>query len=359
MKKQQQLHYKYVLGTAVMFYETEMVDNYVNSISAAIQMVEEDSRKNITIEVLFNMTTRLEKIDGGTAFGLKLYQRCKTSFYELKLLGVNVEIKFKSGDVLYTMVDYRRDLNTLYCTESDYVIWGETDCLAPKELFVALDEAMSLAHQNNIYRFITTFATRKMWDDSWSVLEHPEFTYHKYHERHEVDEWSNDKGSIHYTMTIDEMNVVNDKHAWVDDGGVDTFIGDYELLNNPKFDGSFLCISSEIIKAGANIPIGFWGLSAEDTAFMHSCMRSLCDIRTGTVDYKQIIIKNVLKVHNRNDPNKRNYALDMKGERSSTQADKGKWYNVMRSVNKENLQRYLTSQKPLLTYDDYLKKLEE
>tara|TARA_R110000772_G_scaffold107040_1_gene209207 strand:- start:258 stop:524 length:267 start_codon:yes stop_codon:yes gene_type:complete len=88
-------------------------------------------------------------------------------------------------------------------------------------------------------------------------------------------------------------------------------------------------------------------------------MRSLCDIRTGTVDYKQIIIKNVLKVHNRNDPNKRNYALDMKGERSSTQADKGKWYNVMRSVNKENLQRYLTSQKPLLTYDDYLKKLEE
>ena len=354
---QRELNYKYVLGTQIMFYEIEMVENYVDSIAAAIQLVGESSRKNITIDVMFNMTDRLEKIDGGIASGLILNNRCKALFLPLRTLGVNVEIKFKSGDVLYTMVDYRRDLNSSYCTKTDYVIWGETDCLAPKELFLALDEAMELAHYNNIHRFIATFATRKMWDQSWEVLEHPEFENNIYHERDDKDDWKSDPSSIHYTMSIDEMDKVNDKYAWEGEPGFKKFTGDYELLDSPKFDGSFLCIASELIKAGANIPPGFWGLSAEDTAFMYSCLRTLFNPMTGKIDYRQIIIKNVLKVHNRNNPDKRNYALDMRGERSSTQASKGEWYNIMRSINKDNLERYLTSQAPFLTYDDYLEKL--
>ena len=52
------------------------------------------------------------------------------------------------------------------------MIWGESDCLIPRE-FQCLETVKSYGVQNNIHKFITTFITRKMWDDSWKVLEHP------------------------------------------------------------------------------------------------------------------------------------------------------------------------------------------
>ena len=57
-------------------------------------------------------------------------------------------------------------------TKYDYVIWGETDCLLPREMFNALEMIKDYANKNNIHRYVTTFATRKMWDASWGVLEH-------------------------------------------------------------------------------------------------------------------------------------------------------------------------------------------
>ena len=140
----QRLKHSYVIGTHIMFYEIEMVKNYVASLAHSILLIHPDDRHKITVDYMFNMTEKLEKIDGGVAKGLKLRQRCKIAFYWLQELGINLNEDCKSGDVLYTMTNYRRNLNTKYCTEVDYVIWGETDCLAPRELFVALDEVKDL-----------------------------------------------------------------------------------------------------------------------------------------------------------------------------------------------------------------------
>ena len=65
------------------------------------------------------------------------------------------------------MVDFRRNLNYRNCTKYDYVIWGESDCLLPRETFNALEMIKSYANENNIHRYVTTFATRKMWDATW------------------------------------------------------------------------------------------------------------------------------------------------------------------------------------------------
>jgi len=148
--------------------------------------------------------------------------------------------------------------------------------------------------------------------------------------------------SISYTMSIEEMNDINDRA----DGA------EILTLNAPKFDGSGLIISADLIKAGANIPLGIFGLAAEDTAFMYSCLQVLGN------NYKQFIIKNILKVHNRQHPKKRRYALDMVEEQESTQRIKGDWYNKLRDMNKENLNiAFNNPQGKFLTYNDFIKEL--
>ena len=143
-------------------------------------------------------------------------------------------------------------------------------------------------------------------------------------------------------MSIDEMNEINNK------------IDDFSLvmLSYPKFDGSGLVISSDLIKAGANIPLGIFGLAAEDTAFMYSCMQVM------GAQYIQFVIKNILKVHNRQHPKKRLYTLDMNGVNESTQRVKGEWYNKLRDMNKVNLDiAFYQPQGKFLTYNDFLKTI--
>jgi hypothetical protein len=170
-----------------------------------------------------------------------------------------------------------------------------------------------------------------MWDDSWKPLEHPEFADCKYFERDDPETYKH-KSSIHYTMTLKEMYEVNEKTKEID----------LISIKNPKFDGSLLTISSDLLKFGANIPRGFFGLSAEDTAFMVSCMKLMGN------NYIQFIVKNILKVHNREHPEKRKYTYQ------STQANKGDWYRRLREINKKNLNIYINSpQAKFLTWEDY------
>lgn len=342
-----EIKYKYIIGTQVMFYEIDMLPDFVYSVQKAIEMIQPKYRSNITIDFLLNCTEYYEKIDRSKINGDIISELFSMHIHKLEELGVNVVLNVKGDDIPYTMVNYRRDINNKYASTHDYVIWGETDCLVPSEIFIALDEAKTIANSNGIYRYITTFATRKMWDDSWIVLEHPEFAPKAYHERHEVDKWENDPSSIHYTMNQKEMQSVNDKARIGDMYGFD-----FRIMDKPKFDGSILCISSDLILAGANIPLGFWGLSAEDTAFMQSCV----DVTRG--HYRQIVVANILKVHNRNHPNKRRYALEPDGN-ESTQAKKGELYNRVRDLNKLNLAKYLQPQGEFLREEKELLKLEK
>lgn len=346
----ERINSRFVIGTHIMFYEHEVFKELTQSLINAISTVDPRDRDKITIDFMFNFRETFEALDRNKV----------ESFYDLfnideipktfKSLGVRIETRIESDTAYnnhkpYTMTDYRRWLNDYYCEYTDYVIWGETDCLAPKEIFHVLDGLRTEANKQGIHRYITTFATRKMWDDSWKVLEHPEFTNCKYYERHDPES-KKQPSSIHYTMTLEEMYGINDKQEEVK----------LEVINYPKFDGSFLCITSELIKAGANIPKGFFGLSAEDTAFMYSCMNVMKD------SYVQFVVKNILKVHNREHPAKRQNATIANEACNcpSTQASKGRWYDIIRQINKLNLDIYVNKrQDKFLTWDDYFEMLEK
>ena len=143
-------------------------------------------------------------------------------------------------------------------------------------------------------------------------------------------------------MTIDEMNKINSK---VEDLKINS-------ITSPKFDGSILVITGDLIQAGANIPSGFWGLSGEDTAFMQSCMNVM------KTHYVQFIFKNILKVHNREHPLKRQKVLTIDGE-PSTQENKGSLYNKVRDVNKYNLATLTNPsllRKKMISYTEFIKE---
>ena len=189
--------------------------------------------------------------------------------------------------------------------------------MIPRQTFEILD---SLHQQvgNQTPKYVATFGINKMWDDSWKVLEHTDFTDKPFITGDTKNWWS-----IPYTMTLDEMNKFNDK---VDDL-------DVTVVNPHKFNGCGLVISSEVIKAGVNIPKSSFFIN-EDTSFMLMTQKVLGNI-------PQYHFKNILIVHNRKHPKKRSCIL---GESDVNYIDDNRkindWYvkaNKFCKINNQNL----------------------
>ena len=167
------LNNKYIIGCHVMFYEIDMVEEYLNSVHLALQDIE--NKENVKVEMMWNLSQYFEECESGEKL-FEIKQRIndlenKYGFYSLF---------YEQNDKPYTMADYRRELNN-QCNECDYVIWGESDCLMPRQMFGVLEQLKEHSNQQGIHRFIATFGIRKMWDESWKVLEHPEFTNKPYY----------------------------------------------------------------------------------------------------------------------------------------------------------------------------------
>ena len=181
-----------------------------------------------------------------------------------------------------------------------------------------------------------------MWDSNWEPLEHPDFTNETYYEMDDERAYTCPH-SIRYTMSIDEMNKINDKVEQID----------LRVLNRPQFDGSCLILSSDLIKNGVNIPHGIIGLIAEDTSIMHACHHLLGN------NYVQFVVKNILKVHNRNHPLKRLYALDMDKQTKlsdfSKGGKKGSWFEEMRKICNHNIGTFGHNQNKFATWQDFEK----
>ena len=319
------LNNKYIIGCHVMFYEIDMVEEYLNSVHLALQDIE--NKENVKVEMMWNLSQYFEECESGEKL-FEIKQRIndlenKYGFYSLF---------YEQNDKPYTMADYRRELNN-QCNECDYVIWGESDCLMPRQMFGVLERLKEYANQQGIHRYITTFGIRKMWDESWRVLEHPEFTNKPYYDmdteedkrKAESSPWS-----IRYTMSQEEMDEVNSKTEDLD----------VQIIEYPKFDGSGLIISSDLLRTGANIPPAVY-MNGDDSSFLDSCRLHMGE------QYKQFVIKNILKVHNRNHPKKRHY---VKGEDQSKnthfkRATKN-WYKEFNNVSKGNLNKLYYSQEP-------------
>ena len=311
---------KYIIGTHVMFYEIEALKDLIQSYKNAIDEVE--NKENVTFELFFNMSEYFESIDTDQIKKTELTTKFLDIIDDLKNNGYPITYKIYFNKKPYSIGSYRRDLNDEGCEDNDFVIWGETDMLFPKEMFQSIEAVSEYAKQQNIHRYCLTFATRKMWGDDWKVLEHNNFINSKFTEMHD-NLWQNDPSSIWYTMSIEEMNKINET--------VEDF--DINMIDYPRFDGSGLVISTDLIQNGINIPRAVWACG-EDTAF-----QNMIKIIMGK-SYKQFVIKNILKVHNRNHPHKREYVKgegDMKGKSVKLKRNTNQKWQKVHKLSESNL----------------------
>jgi len=288
---------KFAIGCLVQWYEVHIISEYVETLKEAISQY--DGEVIVDVAVVLDQT--LEKCTSK-----QTHQECK----EKILNSVKSIDDCKVGIInsLYTIADYRREFNDMYCDEVDVLVWGESDMLVPKQMFTSLDTL----HQNvNTPKYLATFGICKMWDDTWKPLEHVEFTDKPFIEGDTENWWS-----LRYTMNKDEMNSFNDKVTDLD----------VSIISPHKFNGCGLVISSEVVKSGVNIPRSVFFVH-EDTAFMMMTQKVLGNI-------PQYHFKNILVVHNRKHPKKRNYILGEEGIDKTNTGELRRAHNWYQPANK-------------------------
>jgi len=293
---------KFAIGCLVQWYEIEMLPEYVDTLLAAIEVY---GREEVLVDIKLVTNQELEQLD----YPDKLIHILSEFDKQVsKLENYRSDVFIDKG--LTTISDYRREFNTKYCELADVLIWGESDMLVPQQAFIVLDHL----HQNTqTPKYVATFGICKMWDESWKVLEHPKFTDKPFIENDYSNWWS-----LKYTMSAEEMNSIN----------AETQQLEVLATQQHKFNGCGLVISSEVIKAGVNIPSSVFFVH-EDTAFMLTLNRLL----PGTPQY---ILKNILVVHNRNHPKKRLYVKGESGETMNQKRRSNDWYVKANKYSEEN-----------------------
>jgi hypothetical protein len=323
------LRKKYAIGVHVMFYEIEIYSLYIDGLLNMLSTVE--NLENIEIDICFNVSQFLETIDTTKTDKEKLIAKFYTITSKLNVLNIKVNAQYRDNDnEFYSQSNYRREFNAKYCLTSDYVIWGETDSLFPKEALQALETLAAHTDANGLHKYIVCFADRKMWDESWNPTVHKDYEHLTF-----VDD-ANASDNPDYAkspMSIERMNEINSK------------VSDFEFtyINYPKLDGSCLVFTSDLIKAGVNIPLAF--VHNDDEAIA----RMAQSIMGGA--YMQFICKNLLKVHARRHPQKRLYVKDENNPKGFCGPEKGEKWLKFRKLTSHNIQN-LTTQAKLFTFKD-------
>ena len=133
--------------------------------------------KDVTADIknLYNIVVKL--IDSNREAKDEV-KKTMTGVNTIKELGYKVNTRIIEKDEFYFHADYRRDLNYNYCKKVDYVMWGETDSFFPKEAFEVIESLSKYTDEQNIHRYMLSFADRKMWDASWDIMVHPIYENH-------------------------------------------------------------------------------------------------------------------------------------------------------------------------------------
>ena len=334
------LNNKFAVGCLIQWYEVEIVEEYLRSVKKSLDDVE--NKQNVTIDLYFNTSQALEKIDENKISFIEIKNKyCKLledifdydfNFYDSN----NYKIKLhesKHNKELHTIADYRREFNDKYCEKVDVLMWGETDSILPKQTFQVLDNLHTQA-KDTTPKYVSFFGICKMWDKSWEILEHPDFTDKPFIEN-DYDNW----WSLKYTMSADEMYKINEKVEELD----------VRTLNQFKFNGCGLVISSEVIKAGVNIPRSVFFVH-EDTAFQNVMIKLFGN------SIPQYVIKNILLVHNRNHPKKRMYIKDERIDGTMNEKRRSNdWYVKANKMSESNCYNIFNPNYKSLTWNDVWK----
>ena len=294
---------KFAIGCLVQWYECDIISEYIESLKDAISVYDGEVLVDFTICI----NQDLEKCTSPEQL-----IEC-----EDKIIKNIIEAGFKaySTPKLVTIADYRREFNEKYCTKVDVLMWGESDSLIPKQTFIVLNNLHQQVNPQTS-KYLGFFGGCKMWDKSWEPLEHPDFTTKPFIEGDTKNWWS-----LRYVMNKKEMDTINNKTENLE----------VNILPQHKFNGCGLVISSEVIKAGVNIPNSVFFVH-EDTAFMHMTNKVLGNI-------PQYVIRNILLVHNRKHPKKRSH---VKGEEGIDKTNTGalrrahNWYEKANKLCEQN-----------------------
>ncbi len=308
------LNNKLAIGCIIQWYEVEIYEDYIQSLINSLDNIE--NKNNVTVDIMFYLSENLEKIDESQMSIKSIKERFQNSEKLLKKIGSNVNVVYYEKEDIYTIANYRRDFNENYCDKVDVLMWGETDSLIPKQTFQVLD----LLHTNNInqntFKYLAFFGGCKMWDESWKSIEHTDFTDKPFIDMDEENWWS-----LRYNMSIEEMNEINDKVEELD----------VQLVNPYKFNGCGLIISSDLVKSGVNVPKSIM-LVHEDTAFQNVLIKMF----NGSIP--QFVFKNILLVHNRKHPKKREYVLgeDVNEKNPGAKRESNSWYKRVWEFDREH-----------------------
>lgn len=341
---------KYVVGCLVMWYEVEMFPEYIKS---CVQMMEGiENPENVTFDFCFNFQEHFEKIDWeklNERFNLNIdfsknvhwsngiRNMVDVFVAQFPRVGNNIVIDWKGNNQIdsgfYNIAWYRRKLNHNYCEKVDYVLWGETDSLWPDVTLQCIENVHETLGTETP-KFILSFASRVNWDSSWNITRHPLYENIEFQDN---DEWVlNNEASEKSYMSIERMNEINCNGESI------------ELLelHEPKADGSCLVISSELIKSGVNIPHALLHCG-EDESFLRQAKLVMGS------NFRQYLVKNVLRVHNRRHPKKRMYIKNEDNPRGFCDERKGDWWKKLENSSKYNLEN-LRLQKKFIKIEEVL-----
>lgn len=214
-----------------MWYESKMLNETLDSIQNALKY------SPIPVEFIFvlNSQTYLEK---------PLDRKPSDMFSDF--LGhpmftyPNLEVIYKTeDDPMYNVGDIRREV---YKKDYKYTVWGESDSLLPEDFFYILG-SLEIEEKHAL-----TFASRKMWDHTWTHVEHLYLRDMNLNSVHET--WRND-----VQLNQEQLNTFN---ATIEDVIVEKI-----QQGRQKIDGSTVCVSR-----GFDTPfVSNQGCFGEDTAF--------------------------------------------------------------------------------------------
>lgn len=318
---------KIAIGCLIQWYEADIVEEYFSSLSKAIQYAkDQDVDMQVVVDLKISTSTYLEQpVTEDTV------DKCVQKIIECnKRYNLPEPVVVDNVKYLYSIGEYRHYFNAEMCTKVDVLVWGESDMLVPREMFTAI---YNLYHQvgKSSPKWIATFASCKMWDSSWKHLEHPDFT-DKPHSDLKTDWWS-----VNYDMNYQEMLDINNR--------VDLY--EVRVFQNLKFNGCGLVISSDVIKAGVNVPLAAFFVH-EDTAFMKILQKVFPGL-------PQFHFSDLLLVHNRKHVHKRNH---IRGEKGTTVGQKRKsnpGYVQANQLSQFNVDNLFTTSTPFKTWKDVSK----
>ena len=325
---------KYVIGTHVMFFEIEMFKDFVDGMINLLETVE--NKENVVVDLCFNLSQKLEKIDEDKIDKKGLLVKFTNTVQKLKNLDVKVDWRVHDGDDFYFHADYRRDLNYNYCNKVDYVMWGETDSFFPREAFQVIETLSEYTKEQNIHRYLLSFADRKMWDSSWDPLVHVDYEHLEF-----IDD---DEGHLNLNqakspLPIEKMNEINARAKEFN----------FTYITKPKISGACLVLSSDLIKSGVNIPLCL--IYNDDEGLSVMCEKVLGQ------NFIQFVCKNILHVHARRHPQKRCYVANEDNPHAFINKKVDNFQKFLQ-LSKKNIQNLIDGSSKFYNYDDLEKELK-